>query len=410
MRILIGAFGSRGDVQPMLALALALRADRHRVTVCAPPDFATWTSELSLPFHPVGESVQSLLARCANKDGNLPMRVIMREMPRLLVDQFPTMEPLVRDADAVVSTLSWAGASLAEKYDIPYHNVVFSPSLFPSRRHPAPFIQSQGLPRWVNALTWRLNDRVARLFLKKPINAARARLGLKPLGDVWNDLLWRRPMLASEPSFAPPPPDMRADVLQTGAWFMPEREELDRDLEAFLRAGPPPVYIGFGSMPDKDPVATSRLVVRAVLAAEARALLSRGWAGLGVVELPPTVRVIGPTPHGKLFPCVAAVVHHGGAGTTANAARAGVPQVIVPHLLDQFFWCHRAWQLGLTPRPIANRRRLTASSLAEAIRACVTDEELRDRARAFAGGVVTDGVQRAVRVIAGESAPAAAVE
>jgi vancomycin aglycone glucosyltransferase len=151
-------------------------------------------------------------------------------------------------------------------------------------------------------------------------------------------------------------------------------------------------------MADQDPVRTSLRILEAVRKAEARVLLSSGWAGLGGVELPPTALVIGHVPHGKLFPRCAAVVHHGGAGTTANAARSGVPQVVVPHLLDQFFWCHRVWRLGLSPPPIP-RSLLQVEPLAAALRACLEDAALRERARAFAPTVALDGLDRTVRLI-----------
>jgi UDP:flavonoid glycosyltransferase YjiC (YdhE family) len=114
------------------------------------------------------------------------------------------------------------------------------------------------------------------------------------------------------------------------------------------------------------------------------------------VELPPTALVIGHTPHGKLFPRCAAVIHHGGAGTTANAARAGVPQVLVPHFLDQFYWCHRVWKLGLSPPPIP-RSLLHVEPLAAALRTCADDTALRERAREFATSVALDGLERTIR-------------
>jgi UDP:flavonoid glycosyltransferase YjiC (YdhE family) len=192
---------------------------------------------------------------------------------------------------------------------------------------------------------------------------------------------------------------------QTGAWFMPESEELPADVEAFLAAGPPPVYVGFGSMQDPDAAGTSRRVLDAVRRAGVRVLLSRGWAGLGEVELPSTALRIGSLPHGKLFPRCAAVVHHGGAGTTANATRAGVPQVIIPHEVDQFYWGHRVWTLGLSPPPIP-KRRLSAEALAAAIRTCIEDAGMRQRAANFVNGIRTDGLARAIAILEGDESHA----
>ena len=406
MRILVGGFGTRGDVQPMLALALALRERGHAVTVCAPPDFDKWTGELGLTYHAVGESMQHLVERAAGRHGTIGPRAALREIPKLVATHYQALEPLARACDVMVaSSLTAAGASFGEKFGIRYHYVGFCPVILPSGEHPSPFTESQTLPRWMNRFTWWAGSILNNAALRRAINAERRRMDLPPVGDAWSHVLFQRLLMASEPALGALPGEAPPNVVQTGAWFMPEHEDLPPDVEEFLQAGPVPVYIGFGSMPDKDPVGTSRRVLEAVLKAGARALLSRGWAGLGKIDLPPTVRVIGPTPHGKLFPRCAAVVHHGGAGTTANAARSGVPQVLVPHLMDQFFWCHRVWKLGLSPPPI-HRGRLEVAPLAAALRVCLDDAALRERARAFAGRMVRDGLDRAVRIIEARTEPA----
>ena len=154
-------------------------------------------------------------------------------------------------------------------------------------------------------------------------------------------------------------------------------------------------------MPDKDPEATTRLMLGAIERVGARAIISSGWARLGAADLPPRVRVIGPAPHSKLFPRMAAIVHHGGAGTAASSARAGVPQLVVPHLLDQYYWAERVGRLGLGPA-FVGRAKLTEKRLAEGLRRCMSDEALRARARAFSHGVILDGLDRAVRLIEGK--------
>jgi UDP:flavonoid glycosyltransferase YjiC (YdhE family) len=399
MRILIGGFGSRGDMQPMLALGLALRARGHEVTMCGPPDFAAWADELAMPFAAVGGSVEELVRRGTNRAGNVRTVTVLREARTMGHAHFAALEPLVARSDLVVASgITVAGASLAEKCGIPYVFVGLCPEVIPSREHPHPMVARQTLPPWMNRLSWRIGAIANNLVFRAVVNRERARLGLAPIGDVWEHVIYHRLTIAADPALAPLPNDAPDGVQQTAALFMPEPEDLPEEVEAFLLAGPPPVYIGFGSMPDQDPARTSRRILEAVRKAGVRVLLSSGWAGLGRVELPPTALVIGHTPHGKLFPCCAAVVHHGGAGTTANAARSGVPQVLVPHFLDQFFWCHRVWQLGLSPPPIP-RSLLQVEPLAAALRACLEDTALRERARAFAPTVALDGLDRTVRFI-----------
>jgi UDP:flavonoid glycosyltransferase YjiC (YdhE family) len=150
-------------------------------------------------------------------------------------------------------------------------------------------------------------------------------------------------------------------------------------LRDFLAAGEPPVYVGFGSMTDPDPAASTRLVLDAIARAGVRAVISEGWAGLGGIALPADVMRVGVVDHASLFQRVSAVIHHGGAGTTTMAARAGAPQILVPHVLDQFHWGRRVERLGLGP-PALPRRRLTAADLAAAIHSVLDNDVVVERA------------------------------
>ena len=249
----------------------------------------------------------------------------------------------------------------------------------------------------MNAASWRLSELAVRMLFGGPLNRVRRSYGLAKVRSPWRSMLGQRPIVASEPALAPLPPDDATGARQTGAWFLPERDGLSPEVQAFLDAGPPPVYLGFGSMPDRDGARTGRLIFEAVRRAGVRAIVPRAWAGL---DAPPCAGVLlaGAEPHGKLFPRCAAVVHHGGAGTIAQTMRAGLPHVVVPHLLDQFFWSHRLVQQGLAAGVIP-RGRLRSELLAGAIRIAVEDEALRARARAFAARMVHDGVERAVELI-----------
>lgn len=381
----------------MLALATALKARGHQVTVCAPPDYAEWVGRLGLAGHSVGGSMHEFVARSAG--GLRGLRYGLQAVPRLFADQYPALEPFARECDVMLgSTLTSAGASFAEKFNLRYHYVSFSPCAIPSAEHPSLFTKSQSLPRWLNRLTWWFSALTNNVGLRPTINRARRRLELPPIQDAWMHLIDQQLIMASEPALAPLPQDRRASAVQTGAWVLPEAEELSVELEEFLQAGPAPVYIGFGSMPNLNPARTTRQLLDAVKRAGVRAVISRGAGGLAGDELPAGVFAVGPTPHGKLFLRCAAAVHHGGAGTTATAARAGLPQVIVPHITDQFFWRRRLQERGLTPGPV----RLTdPESLAAALRACIDDGGLRERARAFALTMATDGLARAVRIVEG---------
>jgi UDP:flavonoid glycosyltransferase YjiC (YdhE family) len=278
--------------------------------------------------------------------------------------------------------------------------------MLPSGDHPNPTVKAQRWPRWLNRLSWVINEWIWCRILIGTLNRARASRGLKPLRRIWNNLISARPIVACDPALAPAPSDWPGPPLdQPGAMFALERAPLSPEVSGFLDRGPPPVYLGFGSMSDRDPRATTARLLEAVRRTGVRAVVSRGWAGLDADQAPDGVLFIGPEPHGKLFPRCAAVVHHGGAGTTHAAARAGVPQVVMPHLLDQFYWAHRVALAGVGPGAV---RRHTADPepLAHAIRACVEDRGLQDRARALGARIAGDGADRAAqlleRVAAGE--------
>jgi vancomycin aglycone glucosyltransferase len=207
-------------------------------------------------------------------------------------------------------------------------------------------------------------------------------MGLAPVPHAFSHLVSERPVLASDRSLAPPPGDLPFEIEQSLCLHPPDETPLPPKLEAFLESGPPPVYIGFGSMTDPDPNETSRTLVDAVGRIGCRAILSEGWAGLGQVALPDGIHLTGPVSHPQLFPRCAAVLHHGGAGTTTTAARAGTPQIIVPHVMDQFYWADRVRLLGLGPADLP-RRNLGVQGLVDLLGATLRNEILAERARDF---------------------------
>jgi vancomycin aglycone glucosyltransferase len=230
------------------------------------------------------------------------------------------------------------------------------------------------------------------------VNTNRARLGLDPIDDVLRYIVTDRPWLATDPTLDPSPSSSGMVIVQTGAWILPDRSPLAADLESFLEAGHPPVYFGFGSMPVA--AGTSRTLIDAARAAGRRAIVSEGWAALGLIDEAPDCISVGDVNQQALFPRVAAVVHHGGAGTTVAAARAGVPQVVVPMFGDQPYWASRVRALGIgTSIPIAE---LTTGVLTIALRDASEPATVK-RARAVAGEIVVDGAATAARRLVTET-------
>jgi UDP:flavonoid glycosyltransferase YjiC (YdhE family) len=295
--------------------------------------------------------------------------------------------------------VQFAGSSIAEAWGIPYRPFAYCPVLFRSGDYPPPVLPNQSLPRWMNRMAWDAFLRFNEWVLRSDLNRHRAALGLEPLSNTYRYMITEHPLLAADEALAPAPDDLSVPVEQVGYLLPKDETSLPEKLELFLEAGPPPVYLGFGSMMDPDPGGTTRLLLDAVERVGCRAILSKGWAGLGDDPLPESVFAAGPLPDAKLFPRLAAVVHHGGAGTTATASRSGVPQIVVPHLLDQYYWGHRAHLLGVAPPPL-HRLKLSARRLAELISASLENEMMSDRARDLAEQLrATDPLERAVDAI-----------
>jgi sterol 3beta-glucosyltransferase len=198
----------------------------------------------------------------------------------------------------------------------------------------------------------------------------------------------------------PIPADWGAQLHVTGYWFLPDMDyQPPGELSAFLEQGPKPVYIGFGSMLDVEAARTTQIVLEALEMTGQRAILHGGWSKLGAMDLPANVLRIGDVPHSWLFPRVAAVVHHGGAGTTAAGLRAGVPAVIVPYFGDQPFWARVVHRMGASPTPIP-RLKLSAGKLADALQEATRDQTIQKASSRLGTRIQAErGVQNAVELI-----------
>lgn len=385
MRIAFAVDGTRGDVHPVLALGAACADRGHEVSICAPPDFQADAEARGLAFRAVGPSVRAHLEARAHtllRGAWGTLGEGRRYFEQSVPAWFEALPEATRGADLVVGAGVALGApSAAELHGAAYRYLIYCPALLPSAEHPPYLVPRQTLPRALNRALWRACARMHQWLLGPALDSARDRLGLGPVGDVYRHFIGERPLLAADAPLAPLPPDVPFDVDPVPC-LHPFRADapLPEKLEAFLADGEPPVYVGFGSMPDADPRTTTRALLEAFESAGCRAIVSAGWAGLGGGPLPACVLEIGPVEHAALLPRVAAVVHHGGAGTTTTAARAGVPQILVPHLMDQYYWAHRLHSLGVAPPPLS-RRRFRAHRLAETLRAVLDNELMAERAR-----------------------------
>jgi vancomycin aglycone glucosyltransferase len=384
VRILLTVFGSRGDAHPLLALASALQKAGHHAVVTGPPDFVHDAHHNDVPYVPHGPNVQSLLHDNRTDMGANPMRMVRavrRKASEHIDMQFEAVGRLARDTDMIIAAgLMWAASSVAQAYGLAYRYVAYAPEVVRSKYHAPPLSPWQNLPEIVNRMAWVGFEKIVDWLVLPTVNRNRIRLGLPELRWITPHLLPREStILAADPEIATWAVDAGIPTTTLGALQLEDARTLDPAIEQFLAAGEPPVYIGFGSMVDPAAGKTTKALVEVVERVGCRAIIGAGWAGLGLTGAGPRILCVGPTPHQKLFSRVVAVVHHGGAGTTHTAARAGVPQLLIPHLLDQFAWAKRIHRLGLSPKPIP-RSRLNAKNLALGLRECLTDPDLRQRA------------------------------
>jgi vancomycin aglycone glucosyltransferase len=351
----------------MVALAVQLRALGADVRVCAPPDeeFAALLAGVGVPLVPFGRPWRSWVRPSTAEERT-------RRVAEFIAAQYDTVIEAAAGCDVLLATAMshFVATSVADKLTIPHRAAIFSPHV----------LDDPDAQNW-NAL------------FGPSINSHRASIDLPPVDDVGEFMFTDRPWLAADPTLGPWPESADHDVFQTAAWILPDERPLPAELEAFLDAGTPPVYVGFGSM--RAPRDSARVAIGAIRAQGHRALLAHGWADLAPIDDRDDCFAVGEVNQQALFGRVAAVVHHGGAGTTTTAARAGAPQAVVPLAGgDQPYWAGRVAELGIGaahhgPTP-------TTASLSTALGTALTPET-RARATDLAGAIRTDGAALAAR-------------
>ncbi len=382
MKIVLATFGSRGDVQPMLALSLALKSKGHEVLLAAPPEKAPWAKQLGCPFLPLGSDVTAFIDDMENAHSLRSAIRFVSFLRNEINAQFDLLPKIIAGADLVIgSSLTFALSTLAESMGIAYRYIAFTPQLLPSGYHPFPAFKHQRFPKWYNRMTWRIAVILDQFNLTRLINNHRRQLGLKLIQDAWRHIMGQHVLVASDSVISKIPPDIVDQTFtQTGYMHLNQPDQHLAELDTFLEAGSPPVYAGFGSMPIRDQIRNVSVIVEAVRLSGQRAVISKFWDEPSEFSNSDDIFFITKYPHLKLFPHMAAVIHHGGAGTTASSAVSGVPQIIVPHILDQYYWGHQIYQSKLGPKPIW-RSQLTAKKLAAAIRECLSNQQIRKRAK-----------------------------
>ena len=402
MRIIVPALGSRGDVQPYVNLCQGLLKAGHSAVLASLPCAKGLVESHDVEFAAVGPDVDlgAMAARVWDQSSSIWWLGFLRVMQlgaKLVEQVYPDLLELCRGADLVVVTDTSAGAAEADKLGIPWVSVTLQPLRVPKEKEP------------IKSLRARFND-VVWFFLGRmliaPINNFRKRVGA-PLvkGIVSSGIMSDRLLLLpSSPNVVTLDPKWPPYVKMTGFWFPDLAPDFQppADLQRFLHAGAPPIVICLGamSMSGENAVRAADISLQAVRKAGVRAVI-QGWDDiLRGREMPPEIIHAGPVPHLWLLEYAAGIVHHGGAGTTATGFRSGKPALIIPHIIDQFYWSQRAEALGAGPAPIP-RPKLTVENLAAGMRQIIDDPAIRDRAAEIGRKIRAEGngVEHAVRCI-----------
>jgi UDP:flavonoid glycosyltransferase YjiC (YdhE family) len=380
MKVLLAALGSRGDVQPQLVLGEELLRRGHGVTVASPPNFRSWAENRGFRFIPIGQDMNAVLLGNRHMTEQNPVVALpgqIRLLRQHLAKQVNDMFAAPHDADIVVAAgLSFAGKMVADKLGVPHVFCSYTLSGVFSAAHPPAVTPVFGLPRLGNRALWSFIEATFQVTLGGKLNDLRRERGLPADRGSWRAIHASEVMLVQDAVMGELPSDTPGNNVHLPA-LVPRAQDaapLSDLLERFLRGageGPsgasPVVYVGFGSMPSVDRAQVVRVAVELFERHGARVILHSSYAEEAGVELPPGVFSVGDVDHQTLFPRVDLIVHHGGAGTTAAALRSGAPQLVVPHIVDQFFHGRRIAELGLGPAPVP-KAKLGAAVIAQALK------------------------------------------
>lgn len=413
MKIVLLGFGSRGDVQPLLPVARGLLDAGYTVTLAAGSNFRAWIESRGLAFADIGVDMHQLINSDLGKEWIENSTSSWQEAKNMkaVMDAHSAemgagLLEICGCADAIISNLPTFGMAqaIAEKYGKRHLRVMLAP-LTPSAYADAtmiPLIPRRKTP--INRLANYAGIYFIYWIFRDALNDFRQQLGLPSWGyrdfaRAWN----RMPVLYGvSPLVMPRDESWPPTTVVTGYWFdTPDATwQPPAELAEFLARHPRPVYLGFGSMAAKNPKTTLALLLDALAATGQAGIIYSGWAGLASTEdLPENVLLIHDAPHDWLFPRMGALIHHGGAGTTAAGLRAGVPATVVAHMADQPYWGRRLYELGMGARPIP-RYKLSAARLAQAIQTMLDDPAMPNRAAELGARIRAEtGVANAVRAI-----------
>ena len=403
-KILLSTIGSRGDIQPLIALALTLKQHGAHPLLAAGPNLKEFVNGFGLEFTSNGPDLVKLEKR--NHEGIERTEAEIAEGYALYMrEAFSSAYQAAQHCDMFIAggVTNHAGRSVAEALNIPFACLAYCPAVIPAPNHPPPRMilrqnqQAQKRPKSVNKSLWKSFEKEQNDTYLELINQQRKLLNLAPIDNVHRFSMSDQPWLAADKTLGPAAKVRGILTHQVGPLLLEDTQPLSDEIEAFLQNGPAPIYVGFGSMIFVGSL-TGEQIVDACRQSGYRAIIYRGWAELDIPQDDDNILVIGDHNQSKLFPRVAAVIHHGGAGTTTVAAVAGVPQIIIPRYYDQFYWAHRIQELGIG-MTCRSAYSISVDALVGAIKELVTPQRAA-RASEVSKQIELQGAQNTAKLIA----------
>lgn len=392
MKIAIVVNGTRGDVQPMLALASGLIRNGHEIVFCAPPENEELVRRYNCAFIALGLNYKELFKKNAQMKGGATKAPTPNEMKKETENQINLLPVLLKGVNLVLGVGFVLGVhTVADILKVPYRLVVFYPIL----------LGTSNADPFFNRLLFGFGKSMTNMVMKRFINRKRAAFGLEPIKDVWSNWMGEHVIVACDKELNAARDGVSFNFTQTGYMLLPTQITLPENVEKFLDSGKPPVYIGFGSNPVSRPEKFSNIFIEVSKATNQRLIVSKGWADLPENNTS-DVLYVDEMPFELLFPRLAAIVYHGGTGTMASAARAGIPQVAFPFMADQFENRKQIVKLGIGPNA-CDFKKISADVLISSINECVTKDRYRKNALEISKKLQnSNGLELTIRLIENE--------
>jgi len=419
MNVLIITFGSRGDVQPYVALGKELQGAGYKVTICTASRFESFITDHHLGYGYMTEEFLRIIDTDIGRDvieHSLGLTGIIRSIFKMIRYLKPLAKEMIDDSwevakevnpDIIIYHPKTLGAvSIGEKLGVPVVMANLQPVIVPTNEFPMAGMPTWNIGRWYNRKSYCLIQLGLRMYQGIINDFRQNKLNLPPLPKAKGMLLStdKKPipiLHAYSKHIVPRPDDWPENVSVNGFWFLDQLDgwQPSSELKTFLEAGEAPVYIGFGSMAGRNPQRLADIAIEALSRSRLRGILATGWGGLEASQLPETIFKIDHAPHDWLFPQVSAIVHHGGAGTTSAALRAGKPMTICPFIADQPFWGERIHALGVGPKAIPHKK-LSVDKLVSALREMSHNSVMRSHASEIGQLIQNEnGIKDSVRLI-----------